>query len=90
MSTSTNPTIKNLLGEALRDSGELAQKEFSLFRAEMTQNVKMMFMGIATPFKDGECVEVTLTFAHAGNVPVVLAIGGVAADAPPMHDMKGM
>jgi len=47
MSTSTNPTIKNLLGEALRDSGELAQKEFSLFRAEMTQNVKMMFMGIA-------------------------------------------
>jgi copper(I)-binding protein len=50
----------------------------------------MMFMGIGTPFKEGECVEVTLTFAHAGNVPVVLAIGGAAANAPPMQSMKGM
>jgi hypothetical protein len=41
-----NPTIKTLLGEALRESGDLAQKEFMLFRTEMTQNVRMMFVGL--------------------------------------------
>ena len=44
--TSTN-TIHTLFGEALRESSELAQKEFALFRTEMSQNVHMMFVGLA-------------------------------------------
>lgn len=46
MSAHGNPTIKTLLGEALRESGDLAQKEFTLFRTEMTQNVRMLFVGL--------------------------------------------
>ena len=45
----------------------------------------IMFMGVGTPFAEGECVAVTLTFAKAGTLPVTLAIGGIAADAPPEH-----
>lgn len=40
-------TIHNLLGEALRDSSELARKEFALFRTELTDNVRTMVMGLA-------------------------------------------
>ncbi|KAB0267646.1 phage holin family protein [Microvirga brassicacearum] len=46
MSGQVNQTIKTLLGEALRESGDLAQKEFTLFRTEMTQNVRRMFLGL--------------------------------------------
>jgi uncharacterized membrane protein len=46
MSGQANQTIKTLLGEALRESGDLAQKEFTLFRTEMTQNVRRMFLGL--------------------------------------------
>jgi copper(I)-binding protein len=48
----------------------------------------LMFTGIPTPFKQGECVEVVLHFAKAGDLPVVLSIAGVAADAPPEHQME--
>ena len=40
-------TIHNLLGEALRDSSELARKEFALFRTELTDNLRTMVMGLA-------------------------------------------
>jgi copper(I)-binding protein len=52
----------------------------------------MMFLGIGTPFADGQCVVVTLLSARAGDLPVDLAIGGTAADAPPTApmDMGGM
>jgi uncharacterized membrane protein len=46
MQGEVNQTIKSLLGEALRESGDLAQKEFMLFRTEMNQNVRMMFLGV--------------------------------------------
>jgi periplasmic copper chaperone A len=45
----------------------------------------IMFMGVGTPFAEGECVEVTLQFETAGEVPVVLPIGDPAADAAPDH-----
>ena len=45
MSEYGNSTIKSLLGEALRESGDLAQKEFTLFRTEMSQNVRSMMVG---------------------------------------------
>ena len=45
MSEYGNSTIKSLLGDALRESGDLAQKEFTLFRTEMSQNVRSMMVG---------------------------------------------
>lgn len=43
----------------------------------------LMLMGVGTPFKEGECLQLTLKFENAGDVPVVLNIGGTAADAAP-------
>ena len=39
--------IQTLIGDALRETGELARKEIELFRAEMTSNVRTLFMGLA-------------------------------------------
>lgn len=47
MSLNGNQTIQGLVGEALRESTDLAQKEFALFRTEMTQNVRTIFLGLA-------------------------------------------
>lgn len=47
MPDTTNQSIHNLVGEALRESSDLAQKEFTLFRTEMSQNVRTMFIGLA-------------------------------------------
>jgi hypothetical protein len=47
MVTNGNQTIQGLVGEALRESTDLAQKEFALFRTEMTQNVRTIFIGLA-------------------------------------------
>ena len=47
MSDASNQSIHNLFGEALRETSDLAQKEFTLFRTEMTQSVKTMFFGLA-------------------------------------------
>lgn len=43
----------------------------------------LMLLDVTTPFKEGECVQVTLKFEQAGDVPVVLNIAGTAADAAP-------
>lgn len=51
----------------------------------------VMMMGVDTPFNEGECVELTLTFEKAGDVPVVLSVGGTAAaTAPKGHDHSMM
>jgi len=42
-----NQTIQGLVGEALRESTDLAQKEFTLFKTEMSQNIRTLFMGLA-------------------------------------------
>jgi copper(I)-binding protein len=61
-------------------------------RAELTPGgYHIMLMGVGTPFKEGECLELTLKFEKAGDVPVVLNVGGTAAaSAPEGHDMDGM
>lgn len=46
----------------------------------------LMFMGVGTPFKQGECVEVTLQFEHAGDVPIVMTIEEPAAKDASGHD----
>jgi uncharacterized membrane protein YqjE len=42
-----NQTIQGLVGEALRESTDLAQKEFTLFRTEVSQNIRTLFIGLA-------------------------------------------
>lgn len=44
----------------------------------------LMFMDLKQPLKEGERVEVTLTFEHAGNVVVPLNVAAPAAKAAPM------
>jgi copper transport protein len=44
----------------------------------------IMFTGLNAPLLEGESIEVTLTFERAGTVTVLLPIGGIAADAPPV------
>jgi Putative Actinobacterial Holin-X, holin superfamily III len=39
--------IQTLLGDALRDSTDLARKELALFKAEMAQNVRSLAIGLA-------------------------------------------
>ncbi len=57
-------------------------------KAELTPGgYHIMLMGVGTPFREGECLDLTLKFEKAGDVPVVLAVGGTAAAAPPEgHD----
>jgi copper(I)-binding protein len=43
----------------------------------------VMLLGVGVPFKEGECLQLMLQFERAGEVPVVLTIGGTAADAAP-------
>jgi F0F1-type ATP synthase membrane subunit c/vacuolar-type H+-ATPase subunit K len=47
MTGNNNQTIQGLVAEALRESTDLAQKEFALFRTEVGQNVRTMFIGLA-------------------------------------------
>ncbi|MEE1655710.1 phage holin family protein [Microvirga sp. CF3062] len=42
-----NQTIQGLVGEALRESTDLAQKEFTLFKTEISQNMRTLFIGLA-------------------------------------------
>ena len=46
----------------------------------------VMFIGPRAPFKEGECVAMTLTFETAGPLEVQLVVGPVGADAPPEHN----
>ena len=48
----------------------------------------LMLMGVGTPFEEGQCLQLTLKFEKAGEVPVVLNIGGAAADAAPEGEMS--
>lgn len=45
----------------------------------------IMFMNPHAPFKEGECVAVTLKFEKAGELPVQLNVGGVGASEAPEH-----
>ena len=40
--------VTKLIGEALRESSDLAQKELALFRAEMSANMRTLAMGLVT------------------------------------------
>jgi hypothetical protein len=40
-------SVQTLFAGALRDSSDLAQKEFELFRTEMSESIRRMFLGLA-------------------------------------------
>src|SRR3954454_10146362 len=46
MSDTQGPSIQRLLGDALRESSDLARKELALFRTEMSDNVRTIAMGL--------------------------------------------
>jgi copper(I)-binding protein len=55
----------------------------------------LMFQGLKQPFTKGETVKATLTFEHAGDIPIDLKVESVGAMAPgdgaspdPMKGMK--
>jgi copper(I)-binding protein len=43
----------------------------------------LMFTGMSQPFVEGQCVEITLHFTTAGDLPIQLNIGGYGQNAPP-------
>lgn len=47
MSNGNPSSIQALIGDALRETNELARKEIALFRNEMTSNIRSLFLGIA-------------------------------------------
>ncbi|HEX8417112.1 MAG TPA: phage holin family protein [Methylobacterium sp.] len=47
MSNGPQSSIQTLIGDALRETNELARKEIALFRTEMTSNVRSLFIGLA-------------------------------------------
>lgn len=61
----------------------------------------VMMTGMEQPFVEGQCVEMTLHFATAGDIKIELNIGSLTQDGPPTgdasapsmpmdHDMSGM
>lgn len=44
--TAPPSSIQGLVGDALRDTADLARKEIALFRTEMTSNVRTIFIGL--------------------------------------------
>jgi F0F1-type ATP synthase membrane subunit c/vacuolar-type H+-ATPase subunit K len=40
-------SIQDVFAEALRDTSDLAQKELALFRAELSDGIRQMFLGMA-------------------------------------------
>jgi copper(I)-binding protein len=55
----------------------------------------LMFQGLKQPLAKGEKVKATLTFEHAGSVPVEFSVGAIGAMSPAgakptVDSMKGM
>ena len=57
----------------------------------------LMLTGMTAPFVEGQCLEMTLHFAQAGDIKVQFNIGGYAQKVPPADgtpapsmDMSGM
>ena len=47
MADQQGQSIHNLIGEALRDTTDLARKELALFKTELSDNVRTLLIGIA-------------------------------------------
>ena len=47
MADQNQSSIQGLISDALRDTTDLARKEMALFRAELSDNMRMLVMGLA-------------------------------------------
>ena len=43
----------------------------------------LMMMGLIPQLKEGQCLQLTLHFAKAGDVPIILNVGGMGSDTAP-------
>ena len=50
----------------------------------------LMFQGLKQPLVSGQTVKATLTFEHAGALPVEFKVGGIGAMKPAGDSMGGM
>ena len=69
---------------------EIAAVEIPAHQSVVLQpgGLHIMLVGLKAPLKEGERFPMTLKFEKAGEVPVVLNIGGAAADAAPEGEMS--
>lgn len=58
------PSIQGLLGEALRETNDLARKEIALFRAEMASNLRSLIIGLA-------CMAASAVFAVVALIVLI-------------------
>jgi len=61
MAEHQGPGIQNLIGDALRDTTDLARKELALFKAELSDNLRTLLIGIGM-------IAVALVFAVAAII----------------------
>jgi copper(I)-binding protein len=47
----------------------------------------LMMTGMEQTFQEGECVNITLHFASAGDLPIQLNVGGMAQQTPPTGEL---
>lgn len=57
-------SIQGLLGEALRETNDLARKEIALFRAEMASNLRSLIVGLA-------CMAASAVFAVVALIVLI-------------------
>ena len=72
-------SINTLLGEALRDSQDLARKELALFKAELSDNVSTLLMGVGMMAAGGVfAIAAIILFTAALVAWLATIVGSVA------------
>ena len=72
-------SINTLLGEALRDTQDLARKELALFKAELSDNVSTLLMGVGMIAAGGVFAIAAIILFTAALVAWLATIVGSAA-----------
>jgi len=72
-------SIHTLFGEALRETTDLARKELTLFRTEMSQNIKALVIGIVLLMAAAVFAVVTLLLLTEALVDWISALVGSEA-----------
>ena len=72
-------SINTLLGEALRDSQDLARKELALFKAELSDNLSTLLMGVGMMAAGGVfAIAAIILFTAALVAWLATIVGSVA------------
>ena len=75
----SSQSIQTLIGEALRETSDLARKEFALFRTEMSENVRSLVVALVLLMAAMVFAVVTLLLLMEALVDWVSALVGSAA-----------